>query len=135
MRKLLAAGIVALAIAGCGTQHVTQAQPTGHASAMASVPGAGAATILARAGVPVNGTFAVRLAFARSMLSASARNALAARLAIPARNRSAFSAELLASAKTELASVRAGKVTTSAAVAAIARFFTADLPAALQRNA
>lgn len=133
MRKLLAAGVLVLA-AGCGTQHVTQARPAAqHASAMASVPGAGASAILARAGVPVGGTFTAKLAFARSMLSAPARSALAARLAIPARNRSAFSAEVLAAAKTELAAARNGNITGT--LAAMTRFFTTDLPAALDRNA
>lgn len=115
---------LAFAVTGCAghSPHDTP-QAKASISALASIPGADAKAMLVKAGVPVNGTSAQQLAFARSMLVKTSRDQLAAKLEIPRASRAAFEASLLDAARTDHLRTHAGRV----------KFLDADLPGLVAR--
>lgn len=134
MRARIAGAAVAVtacaALAGCGGTEASHSavpvMPRASVSALAAVPGADGRQVLVRAGVPVNGTSAQQLAFARSMAVKGNRQALAQRLAIPPAQRPAFEAALLDAVKRDhFLKAHANRV----------QFFDRDLPGLLARYA
>lgn len=109
-RIALAIPVIALAagltLAGChsaassGSGQVPSALASS-AHALASVPGADAKQVLIRAGVPVNGSSAQQVLWAKSMAVTANRHALAVKLAIPPQNKTAFEAALLTAVKND----------------------------------
>lgn len=94
-----AAALIIGAVAGCHTTPTASPQAKASVSALASVPGADAKSVLIKAGVPINGTSAQQIAFFKSMSVKSNRETLAKKLQIPAMNKDAFEAALLDAAK------------------------------------
>lgn len=124
VRSITLALAGAALIAGCSSAaHHTGSTASGHS--LASVPGydkQAALTVLVNDGVPVHGTLTQQAAWAKQLLSKSGRQAVAAQLAIPAANRTAFENEAGADAKKDhVLTSHQGRVT----------FLETDLPGLL----
>jgi hypothetical protein len=120
--KLALIAASTLIAAGCSSHHSTLA-----AHPLASIPGydkAAAVQILTADGIPVHGTSAQQLAFGRTLLTKTARQQLAVKLAIPKANRKPFEADLLTDAKSDhVLTSKAGRV----------KLLEQDLPGLLEK--
>jgi hypothetical protein len=120
VKKIIAVVALALTVAGIAGCNKTTSSSV-HAAATSTQAAAEksyATDVLKNAGVPVNGSPAAQLTFAKSMLTKSGRDTLATKLNIPKSNRAAFEDAALGDAEHDHVTSHAGRV----------QFLGTDLP-------